>query len=193
MRKDLIMKDFQSSFLSCENDTEKILRKLFIESKPYCDELKRLLVINAKDCLDNLDNEVYKKKIQEMSIGKLIKEGYIRNVPKIKFPENEEVKTYIIISFDNFTPNANNPQFRDCLVHFDIICHTNYWDLGDYRLRPLKIAGYIDGILNNSKLSGIGTLQFLTANELLLNEELSGYTLVYEAIHGTDDKIENDE
>ena len=49
MRKDLIMKDFQSSFLSCENDTEKILRKLFIESKPYCDELKRLLVINAKD------------------------------------------------------------------------------------------------------------------------------------------------
>lgn len=193
MRKDLVMRDFQSSFLSCENDTEKILRKLFIESKPYCDELKRLLVINTKDCLDNLDNEIYKKKIQEMSIGKLIKEGYIRNIPKIKFPENEEVKTYIIISFDNFTPNANNPQFRDCLVHFDIICHTNYWDLGDYRLRPLKIAGYIDGILNNSKLSGIGTLQFLTANELLLNEELSGYTLVYEAIHGTDDKIENDE
>lgn len=193
MRKDLVMRDFQSSFLSCENDTEKILRKLFIESKPYCDELKRLLVINTKDCLDNFDNEIYKKKIQEMSIGKLIKEGYIRNIPKIKFPENEEVKTYIIISFDNFTPNANNPQFRDCLVHFDIICHTNYWDLGDYRLRPLKIAGYIDGILNNSKLSGIGTLQFLTANELLLNEELSGYTLVYEAIHGTDDKIENDE
>lgn len=193
MRKDLIMRDFQSSFLSCENDTEKILRKLFIESKPYCDELKRLLVINTKDCLDNLDNEIYKKKIQEMSIGKLIKEGYIRNTPKIKFPENEEIKTYIIISFDNFTPNANNPQFRDCLVHFDIICHTDYWDLGDYRLRPLKIAGYIDGILNNSKLSGIGTLHFLTANELILNEQLSGYTLVYEAIHGTDDKIENDE
>ena len=78
-------------------------------------------------------------------------------------------------------------------MHFDIICHTDYWDLGDYRLRPLKIAGYIDGILNNSKLSGIGTLQFLTANELILNEQLSGYTLVYEAIHGTDDKIENDE
>ena len=38
MRRDLIMKDFQSSFLSCENDTEKILRKLFIESKPYCAE-----------------------------------------------------------------------------------------------------------------------------------------------------------
>ena len=35
MRKDLIMKDFQSSFLSCENDTEKILRKLFIDTRVY--------------------------------------------------------------------------------------------------------------------------------------------------------------
>lgn len=192
MRKDLIMKDFQSSFLSCENDTEKILRKLFIESKPYCDELKRLLVINAKDCLDNLDNEVYKKKFKKCLL-EINKRRIYQKCSKIKFPENEEVKAYIIISFDNFTPNANNPQFRDCFVHFDIICHTDYWDLGDYRLRPLKIAGYIDGILNNSKLSGIGTLQFLTANELILNEQLSGYTLVYEAIHGTDDKIENDE
>ena len=43
------------------------------------------------------------------------------------------------------------------MVNFDIICHTDYWNLGDYRLRPLKIAGYIDGILNKSKLTGIGT------------------------------------
>ena len=32
MRKDLIMRplDFTSSFLSCENDLEKILKKLFL-------------------------------------------------------------------------------------------------------------------------------------------------------------------
>jgi hypothetical protein len=42
-------------------------------------------------------------------------------------------------------------------VNFDIICHTRHWDIGNYRMRPLKIAGYIDGILNNCKLSGIGT------------------------------------
>jgi hypothetical protein len=189
MKRDLVMKNFQSSFLSCEYDTETILKKLFIESKPYCDELKRLLVINTKDCLDNLNNEVYNNKIKEMTIGKLIKQGYIKIVPKIKFPENEEIKSYIIISYDNFTPNEKNPQFRDCIVHFDILCHTDYWDIGDYRLRPLKIAGYIDGILNNTKLSGIGTFQFVGCNELILNEELSGYSLMYAAIHGSEDKI----
>lgn len=189
MKRDLVMKNFQSSFLSCEHDTETILRKLFVESKPYCDELKRLLVINTKDCLDNLNNEVYNNKIKEMTVGKLIDEGYIKIVPKIRFPENEEIKSYIIISYDNFTPNEKNPQFRDCMVHFDILCHTDYWNIGDYRLRPLKIAGYIDGILNNTKLSGIGTFQFAGCNELILNEELSGYSLMYAAIHGSDDKI----
>ena len=55
MKKDLALRpvDFTSSFLSCEKDLQTILRKLFIESQPYSDALKRLLVINTKDCLDN--------------------------------------------------------------------------------------------------------------------------------------------
>ena len=56
-------------------------------------------------------------------------------------------------------------------------------------IRPLKIAGYIDGILNKSKLSGIGELNFLGCNQLILDEELSGYSLSYRAIHGSDDKL----
>ena len=43
MRKDLVLPSLQSSFLSCEKDTELILRKLFIESQPHSDILKRLL------------------------------------------------------------------------------------------------------------------------------------------------------
>ena len=50
MVKNLAMNPFQSSFLSCEKDAEIILRKLFIESRPYSDDLKRLLVINTPDC-----------------------------------------------------------------------------------------------------------------------------------------------
>ena len=103
--------------------------------------------------------------------------------------EHEEVKAYIIISLDNFTMNATNPEYRDCTVNFDILCHTDYWNIGDYRLRPIKIAGYIDGILNNARLSGIGTFNFLGCNELILNEDLSGYSLSYRAIHGNDDRV----
>jgi hypothetical protein len=50
MKRDLI-KRISSSFLSCEKDTETILKKLFISSQPHSTQLKKLLVINTKDCL----------------------------------------------------------------------------------------------------------------------------------------------
>lgn len=182
----------ESSFLSCEKDTETILRRLFIESQPHNSTLKRLLVVNTKDCLTNLNEPVYKKKLAEMNLPKLIQEGYIKLAPKIRVPEHEEVKAYLIISFDNFVPTGN-PKYRDCTVHFDIICHTDYWQMDNYQIRPLKIAGFIDGILNDAKLSGIGTLQFVSCNELVLDEVFSGYCLTYLATHGSDDLIEPEE
>lgn len=189
MRRDTVLTtQFNSSFLSCEKDIEIILRKLFVESKPYCDILKRLLVINTKDCLEN-DTETVQKKLKEMSLAKLVQEGYVKLEPKVRMFEHEEIKAYIIISLDNFTMNATNPEYRDCTVNFDILCHTDYWNIGDYRLRPIKIAGYIDGILNNARLTGIGTFNFLGCNELILNEDLSGYSLSYRAIHGNDDRV----
>lgn len=193
MKRDLAVTNIQSSFLSCEKDVEKILKKLFIESKPYSDELKRLLVINTKDCLDNKEDEQYKKKLSEMTLGKMMEQGYIKLNPKLRLPEHEEIKAYVIISFDNFTPNATNPEFRDCTINFDVLCHTDYWDIGNYRIRPLKICGYIDGLLNKTKLTGIGELHLIGCNELLLSEELSGYSLTYKAIHGSDDKIPSED
>ena len=185
--------EFNSSFLSCEKDTESIVNKLFVESRPYSDELKRLLVINTKDCLDDKINPTYNEKIKKTSVKDLREQGYIRLEPKITFKENEEVKSYIVISFDNFVPNEGNDYYRDCVIMIDVLCHTDYWDLGNYRLRPLKIAGFIDGILNKAKLSGIGTLQFIGCNELVLDETLSGYCLMYAATHGADDYIEDEE
>ena len=61
--------------------------------------------------------------------------------------------------------------------------------MDNYQIRPLKIAGYIDGLLNNTHLSGIGTFNFVGCNELLLDENLSGYTLMYRAVHGHDDML----
>ena len=179
----------QSSFLSCDKDAETILKKLFIECQPHSDILKRLLVINMPDCLTNETSTKYKEIVENTSLSKLRKEGYIKLSPKIRMPEHEEIKSYIILSFDNFTANDTNSFFRDCTVTFDIICHTDYWEMDNYQIRPLKIAGYIDGILNKAKLSGIGTFDFLGASELILDENLSGYTLTYRAVHGTDDII----
>lgn len=184
--------EFKSSFLSCEKDTETIIKKLFVDSKPYSDMLKRLLLINTPDCLNDMTNPVYLKKIKETSIQDLKDQGYLRFGPKLALGENEEVKSYIRLSFDHFTPSKNE-HFRDCIVEIDILCHPEYWDIGNFRQRPLKIAGYIDGILNENKLSGIGTLKFAGCNELLLDENLAGYCLMYTAVHGNDDLIENDD
>ena len=181
--------EFHSSFLSCEKDAEAIIRKLFVDSRPYSDMLKRLLLINTKDCLDDLHNPTYTDKIKHTSIQQLIEQKYIRFSPKIEMDEHEECKSYILISFDNFASSGND-YFRDCVIEIDVICHTEYWDLGNFRQRPIKIVGYIDGILNETKLSGLGTLKFLGCNELVLNQDLSGYCLMYSAVHGNDDIIE---
>lgn len=184
--------NFQSSFLSCEKDAESILRKLFIDSYPYSNELKRLLLINTKDCLDDRTNTAYNDLIKTTTLSSLIEKGYIRFQPKLNFGENESVKSYLLFSFDNFAPSVNS-YYRDCVIEIDVLCHIDSWNIGNYRQRPLKIAGYIDGILNNTKLSGIGTLEFVGCNEIVLNEELAGYCLMYRSYHGDDDTIESEE
>lgn len=185
--------EFRSSFLSCEKDAETIIKKLFVDSRPYSDYLKRLLLINTKDCLVDTTNQVYIDKIKKTSVADMRQQQVIKLSPKLAMGEHEEVKSYILITFDNFSPNKENDYYRDCIIEIDIVCHTDYWDLDGFAVRPIKIAGYIDGILNNAKLSGIGTLDFLSCNEIVLNQELSGYCLMYQAVHGSDDIIEDGE
>lgn len=203
MRKDIVsIKPLQSSFLSCSKDAETIIKKLFVEAKPYSDKLKRLLIINEPDCLDDYI-KTYQDIIDKKSLSILRKEGYIRLNPKIARGEHEEIKSYIIIGFDNFTTNAHNPIYLDCTLNFDIICYDDAWEIDNYVIRPLAIAGYIDGILNqltnnykkmwqggmsNMKLSGMGEYLFMGCNLAVLNEDISMYTLSYRALHFTEDK-----
>ena len=202
MRKDLVkVQPLYSSFLSCDKDTETIIKTLFVDSKPYSDILKRLLIVNKPDCLDT-ENEDYQKLIDSKSLGTMIDEGYIRLNPKIARTEFEDIRAFILITFDNFSPNRSNPEFRDCTVNFDIICYMDEWCLDDYKTRPLAIVGYIDGILNsltdknkltvrstgnNIKMSGYGAYRFLGCNLAVLNEDISMYTLSYRAEHFTED------
>ena len=204
MRKDVrMMKPIYSSFLSCEQDMERIVKLLFVDSNPYSDKLKRLLIINKPDCLDQ-NNKNYQRLIDSKPLSVMRNEGYIRLNPKIARKEFEEIKSYILVTFDNFSPNRVDPKFRDCTVNFDIICYDDEWDLLGFKERPLVIAGYIDGILNsisneykslkgktagnNIKLSGMGEYAFLGCNLAVLNEDISMYTLSYRAIHFTQDQ-----
>lgn len=176
----------QSSFLSCDKDTELILNKLFVDSGKYSTWLKRLLIINTKDCLDP-NIRKYDDIVNRYSVQDLYEKQYIRTTPRLEFNEHEDVQSYILLNFDNFTTNSANEQFRDCMINFDILCNTKQWDLQNFRIRPLMIAGYIDGILNMGKLSGVGETVFLGCNELILDQNLAGYTVSYHVVHFSED------
>ena len=164
----------KSSFLSVEKDMSLITSYLLKNER-----LKRLLFYTTPNCLDkpNLTDE--------QSIGLIHKN--IKIVPKLYV--DGSVLNYIILSFDNFTENHNNPEFRDNIVEFDIICHFDQWNLQDFQLRPYRIAAEIDSMLNNQKLTGIGKLQFMGANQILLTDEYAGLCLMYQAIHGGEDEF----
>lgn len=163
----------KSSFLSLEKDMHLISNMLLKNPR-----LKKLLFYTSPNCLNmppvSEDDSI------EM-FGKNIK-----MVPKL-YVDNS-VLNYVIISFDNFTPNATNPEFRDNIIEFDIICHFDQWTMKDFQLRPYKIAAEIDSMFNEKHLTGIGTLKFLGANQMILTDEYAGLCLMYQAIHGEEDK-----
>ena len=159
----------RSSFLAVEKDLE-ILVNLFMKNE----RLMKLLYYDVPQALSK-ENVPEDKKLG--MFGKQIK-----IVPKLKVDQPDFC--YLIISFDNFTQNRTNTEFRDNIVTFDIVCHFDQWQLGDFALRPYKIAAEIDSMINDQKMSGIGTLRFVGASQIVLSDEFAGLTLMYEAIHG---------
>ena len=165
----------KSSFLAMEKDMHLISNMMLRNPR-----LNKLLFYTSRDALD-------KPSVSEDDVISMFGKN-IKIVPKL-YVDNS-VLNYIIISFDNFTPNMTNPEFRDNIIEFDIICHFDQWKLKDFQLRPYKIAAEIDSMFDEKHLTGIGKLKFLGANQMILTDEYAGLCLMYEAIHGGEDNID---
>ena len=163
----------KSSFLSMEKDMSLITGMLMKN-----DNLKKLLYYTTKDCLRGTNLS------EDETLALLGKN--IKLVPKLYI--DGSVLNYIIVNFDNFTPNGSNPEFRDNIIEFDIICHFDQWQLKDFQLRPYRIAAEIDSMFDGKHLTGIGELQFLGANQMILTDEYAGLCVMYSATHGEEDK-----
>ena len=162
-----------SSFLSMEKDLNQITGSILRNKN-----LKKLLYYTTEDALSMPDLT------DEQSVSLFGKN--IRIAPKLYI--DQDIVNYIIISFDDFSPNAKNPEFRDCTICFDIVCHFDQWKLTDFKLRPYRIAAELDTMFNKAKFSGIGRLEFIGGLQMLLDDEFGGLTLRYRAINGEDDK-----
>ena len=162
-----------SSFLSMEKDLNQITGSMLRNKN-----LKKLLYYTTENALSMPDLT------DDQSVSLFGRN--IRITPKLFI--DQEIVNYIIISFDDFSPNATNPEFRDCTICFDIICHFDQWKLTDFKLRPYRIAAELDSMFNKARFSGIGRLEFLGGLQMLLDDEYGGLTLRYRAINGEDDK-----
>ena len=163
----------KSSFLSIDKDMGIITKQLLGNER-----LKRLLYYTTKDA-------IHRPNLTEEQSVELFGKN-IKNIPKLYV--DGSVLNYIIIGFDNFTPNRTNPEFRDNIIEFDIICHYDQWTLDDFQLRPYRIAAEIDSMFDGKHLTGIGETEFLGANQIILTDEFAGLCLMYRAVHGEEDK-----
>ena len=166
----------QSSFLAMEKDMS-IIVDYFLKNE----RLKKLLFYTTPDCLS-------RPNVSDEDTFKMFGEN-IKIVPKLYV--DGSVLNYVIISFDNFT-ESGNPEFRNSMVEFDIICHFDQWQLENTQLRPYKIAAEIDSMFNNRVLTGIGKLNFIGANQMILTDEFAGLCLMYQAVHGGEDTKKSD-
>lgn len=164
----------KSSLLGMPKDAAIIIDRIL--SNP---NLLRLLVYETRDWQS-----------QPLPNGEQIKELFtshqISSVPKIKIDSKE--KTYIRLTYGTVIRNASNPEYRDNTFGIDIICHYDNWDLGDFELRPYRVAGEIDTMLDKTHLTGIGELEFVSATPYVYNEEFAGVSLTYLAVRGHEDQ-----
>ena len=165
----------KSSFLGMAKDTALIIDKVLSNKT-----LLKLLYYTTKDWKKQPD-------LNSAQIKELFEKKIISNVPKIVV--DKEKQNYLRITYDSFTPNQTNPEYRDHLVEIKIICHFDDWDINDFELRPYRIAGEIDSMLDEQHLTGIGVLNFLGADQDVYDDEYGGITLRYLAIRGNEDKV----
>ena len=100
-------------------------------------------------------------------------------VPKI-FDDSTEKTSYIVAIFSNFVTNMINPDFKLSTVRFDVACPYDEWVLNEKSLRPYLMMQEIDTMFNGAQMEGIGTLQFVRAESIVLTPQIGGYSMLYQ-------------
>lgn len=165
----------KSALFGMQKDAALIINKILSNQ-----DVLKLLTYNTRDWKQKPD--VTGEMIREMFRTK-----QISSVPKIKVDRKE--KTYLRLIYGSMVRNTSNPEYRDNTFGIDIICHYTNWELGDFDLRPYRIAGEIDSMLDKKPLTGIGRLEFVSLDPYVYDEEFFGVSLTYLAIRGNEDKV----
>lgn len=165
----------KSALLGMPKDASLIMSRILSNQ-----DVLKLLAYNTRDWKT-------KPTVSSAMIKEMFETKQISSVPRITVDRPE--KTYLRLTYGTMVPNATNTEYRDNTFGIDIICHYDNWDLGDFDLRPYRIAGEIDSMLDKTHLTGIGRLEFISATPYIYDEEFAGVSLTYLAIRGNEDKV----
>lgn len=163
----------KSSLLGMPKDAALIMSRILSNQR-----ILKLLEYGVRDWEKQPD-------VSPAMIKEMFKTKQISSVPKVKIDKPE--KSYLRLIYGSIIPNATNPEYKDNTFGIDIICHYDNWDLGDFELRPYRLAGEIDSVLNKTKLTGIGILELISGVPYIYDEEFAGVSLTYLAIRGHED------
>lgn len=165
----------KSSLLGMPKDAYLIMKKILSNQR-----VLKLLEYGVPDWESRPD-------VSEEAIKEMFRTKQISSVPNIKIDKPE--KTYLRLIYGTMVRNSTNPEYRDNTFGIDIICHYDTWDLGDFELRPYRLAGEIDSMLDGTHLTGIGELEFISATPYMYDQEFAGVSLTYLAVRGNEDKV----
>ena len=161
-----------SSFLSVGKDLDIIISKI-------CQNQRLLKLLYY-----NVPNALAQPALSDDQLGEVLKNN-IRLVPKTYV--EDEYRNCLIIKFDNFLTGMN-PEFRNNTIEFDILCNYENWQLDGYALRPIKIMAEIDSMFNGARLTGAGLTEFGGATDIVATDQLAGYCIFFNVIHGGEDE-----
>lgn len=161
-----VEKPSQRRFEVMGTNTFNIANKLMSNQR-----LCRLLKYQVRDPFD-------KEKYPDVDGVDLLNKQ-IMIVPKI-FDDSTEKTSYVVAIFSNFVTNTLNPDFKLSTVRFDVACPYDEWVLNEQSLRPYLMMQEIDNMFNQAKMAGIGTLQFVRAESIVLTPQIGGYSMLYQ-------------
>lgn len=159
----------KANFSTVEKDFADITSRILSN-----ENIVKLLYFNTPDCLVKDKTEITPQVIDD-----IVKQN-LRIIPSVSVPDNKG--SYIIITFDSFSLNENNPEFMDNLILMDVLCPSDTWMMDSYMMRPFRIMHELQHLFNDRPLNGIGKVYFLGANLLNLGD-YTGYQMAFSVIN----------
>lgn len=158
----------QNMFVNLEKSIFQI--RTFIESEK---DIRKLLVIDSSDALDK----------EVPTLAQTREHILLSPVFDVTEPPYDKNTTMtIVLSKGVYDDEA---VLLNGIIKINVLTRTELWELDNNKIRPLEIVNLIIKRLNNQKVSASHKINFEQIDIAILNENVSGYTILFHLEEGS--------